>query len=204
MTPERSTDSSPVIVTERNNGNRMYDRLTEYRGFAQSQGALAEPDAMLDIPPHATFLGDGRQINSSSTADDLTGDTASDGSHSCDDQSLAPQSDCDDYFSICSSEWSEMTESDDFDIDVDYFGYNPATDQMLDNIDQDDQAEAAGGCLWAWRDNMEEDGVEDENASAEWKEPRVRSAHWFALRKDQSVYQGMLSLAGVQEETPVA
>ncbi|DBA83631.1 TPA: hypothetical protein ACH3X1_006192 [Trebouxia sp. C0004] len=67
---------------------------------------------------------------------------------------------------------------------------------MLNNIELDDQEEAAkeaaeAGCPWAWAEAMEEDITGGGNTDAEWKEPRVHSAHWFALRKDQPVYQGL-------------
>ncbi len=84
-----------------------------------------------------------------------------------------------------SDAWAQVcfcsAESDDSDIGLDQFGYNPATDQLLQDIEQDDQEDAH-----IWPQDMQQD--EDDEHS--WKEPRYRSATWFALRKDQLVYSG--------------
>lgn len=74
-----------------------YADIDESGAFAQSQGHSAEPDAMLDILPHAPLPDDGHLINSSSTANDLTCNTSrsrSECSDRCDDQSFASHLDC--------------------------------------------------------------------------------------------------------------
>ncbi|KAL0027428.1 hypothetical protein WJX77_000156 [Trebouxia sp. C0004] len=52
----------------------------------------------------------------------------------------------------------------DFDIQ-DHFGPNPQADDMMRELEQ-------------------------EEVDGPWTEPRVRSARWFALRKDQAIYEG--------------
>ncbi|DBB03055.1 TPA: hypothetical protein ACH3X1_000033 [Trebouxia sp. C0004] len=74
------------------------------------------------------------------------------------------------------SEWDDWSEADDCDIALDQFGYNPATDQLLQDIEQDDHEEAL------------------DNDEHPLREPSYRSARWFALRKDQLVYSGCHSM----------
>ncbi|KAL0038880.1 hypothetical protein WJX77_000509 [Trebouxia sp. C0004] len=64
-------------------------------------------------------------------------------------------------------------QADDCDIALDQFGYNPATDQLLQDIEQDDHEEAL------------------DNDEHPLREPSYRSGRWFALRKDQLVYSDL-------------
>ncbi|DBB05418.1 TPA: hypothetical protein ACH3X1_012384 [Trebouxia sp. C0004] len=71
-------------------------------------------------------------------------------------------------FTPCSrADWSTAASEDldgDFDIQ-DHFGPNPQADDMMRELEQ-------------------------EEVDGPWTEPRVRSARWFALRKDQAIYEG--------------
>lgn len=68
------------------------------------------------------------------------------------------------------------SEASDFDIDPEEVQQNiAAADQFLQDLE--------------W---LEEDMAQPpDHDDLSWKEPRKRSARWFAIRKDQPVYKGM-------------
>ncbi len=92
---------------------------------------------------------------------------------------------------------------DESDIDIDYFGYNPATDQMLNNIDLDDQEEAAR-FFWASACDPEHTLAPPIMNAAFSKKAACIHVRPCGCRFGVDHEISMLSLAGVQEEASAA